>query len=161
MLRRGPGFQSRSAPRPGKMTESSKCPKLLFFSLKAAKKAYDYPLIRPGRPAIGIIIALKRGAERLMKAETLEMIFSAGHHGKWRKRPARRWKALAWVLFAPQGGFPTWLPRSGSPKGSTGRSWSRTMRDTYGVTIAGASPEIEGQDLPFRATWVISANSII
>ena len=154
MLPPGLGFVSVS-PKAWNLINVSKSPKY-YFSLKAAKKAYD-STDTPWTPAIGIIIALNE-ALKMMKAETLEKIFCRHHAMAEATREAM--KTLGLVLFAPQA-FSDVVTAVKVPEGIDGEKLVKTMRDTYGVTIAGGQSEMKGKIFRFAHMGYISEFDII
>ena len=154
MLPPGLGFISVS-PKAWNLINVSKSPKY-YFSLKQAKKAYD-TTDTPWTPAIGIIIALNEGL-KMMKAETLENIFSRHHTMAEATREAM--KSLGLVLFAPQA-YSDVVTAVKVPDGIDGEKLVKTMRDTYGVTIAGGQSEMKGKIFRFAHMGYISEFDII
>jgi aspartate aminotransferase-like enzyme len=138
MLPPGLGFIALS-PKAWKMSEASKCPKY-YFDLKEAKKAYDKN-DTPWTPAIGLIIALTE-AVRLIKTDGLENVFS--RHSKMADATRTAMKALGLELFAPDA-YSDVVTAVKVPAGVDGEKLVKTMRDTYGVTIAGGQSEMKGK----------------
>ncbi|MDD5247069.1 MAG: alanine--glyoxylate aminotransferase family protein [Candidatus Omnitrophica bacterium] len=138
MLPPGLGFISVSAKAWEKIN-SSKLPKY-YFSLKAAKKAYD-KTDTPFTPAITLIIALNE-ALNLMKQEGLENIFS--RHKKMADATRAAMLALGLELFAPSAGSDV-VTAVKVPAGIDGEKLVKTMRDKYGVTFAGGQAELKGK----------------
>ena len=154
MLPPGLGFISVS-PKAWKMAETSKCPKY-YFDLKAAKKAYA-STDTPWTPAIGLVIALNE-AIRMMKTETLEKTF-AWHH-KMAEAVRAAVKALGLELFAPNA-YSDVVTAVKVPAGVDGEKLVKTMRDTYGVTIAGGQSEMKGKIFRFAHMGYIGEFDII
>jgi aspartate aminotransferase-like enzyme len=138
MLPPGLAFVSVS-PKAWKMAESAKCPKC-YFDLKEAKKAYE-KTDTPWTPAIGLVIALNE-AIKLMKQDGLEKIFS--RHRKMADATRSAVKALGLELFAPTA-YSDVVTAVKVPAGIDGEKLVKTMRDTYGVTIAGGQAELKGK----------------
>jgi len=138
MLPPGLGFISIS-PKAAKLIESSKCPKY-YFDLKEAKKALD-KTDTPFTPAIGLIIALNE-ALKMMKQDGLENIFA--RHKKMADATRAAIKALGLELFAPRAASDV-VTAVVVPAGIDGEKLVKTMRDTYGVTIAGGQAELKGK----------------
>jgi len=138
MLPPGLSFISIS-PKAWKLAENSKCPKY-YFSLKAAKKAYD-KTDTPFTPAITLIIALIE-ALKMIKEEGLENIFA--RHKKMADAARAAVKALGLELFAPDAGSDV-VTAVKVPAGIDGEKLVKTMRDTYGVTMAGGQSEMKGK----------------
>jgi serine---pyruvate transaminase len=154
MLPPGLGFISVSA-KAWKLAESSKCPKY-YFDLKAAKKAYA-STDTPWTPAIGLVIALNE-AIKLMKAEGLEKIFS--WHNKMAEAVRTGVKALGLELFAPDA-YSDVVTAVKVPAGIDGEKLVKTMRDSYGVTIAGGQSEMKGKIFRFAHMGYIGEFDII
>ncbi len=122
-----------------KVMASVKCPRY-YFDLKAAKKALD-STDTPFTPAIGLIIALCE-ALRMMKQDGLENIFQ--RHRKMAQATRAAVKALGLALFAPSAASDA-VTSVKVPQGIDGEKLVKTMRDTYGVTIAGGQAELKGK----------------
>jgi len=138
MLPPGLGFISIS-PKAFKLMESSKCPKY-YFDLKEAKKALDKN-DTPFTPAISLVIALNE-ALKMMKQDGLENIFL--RHKKMAEATRQAMKALGLELFAPTASSDV-VTAVKVPLGIDGEKLVKTMRDTYGVTIAGGQSELKGK----------------
>jgi aspartate aminotransferase-like enzyme len=138
MLPPGLGFISVSQ-KAWKLIDSSKCPKY-YFSLKAAKKALDQT-DTPFTPAITLIIALNE-ALKMMKQDGLENIFL--RHKKMAEATRAAVKAIGLELFAPTASSDV-VTAVKVPGGVDGEKLVKTMRDTYGVTIAGGQAELKGK----------------
>lgn len=138
MLPPGLGFISVS-PKAWKLIESSKSPKY-YFSLKAAKKAGE-KTDTPFTPAITLIIALVE-ALKMMKQDGLQNIFA--RHKKMAEATRAAIKALGLELFAPAASSDV-VTAAKVPQGIDGEKLVKTMRDTYGVTIAGGQAELKGK----------------
>ncbi|MCX5708415.1 MAG: alanine--glyoxylate aminotransferase family protein [Candidatus Omnitrophica bacterium] len=154
MLPPGLGFISVS-PKAWKLAESSKCPKY-YFDLKAAKKAY-VSTDTPWTPAIGLVIALNE-AIKLMRAEGLEKIFS--WHNKMAEAVRSAVKVLGLELFAPDA-YSDVVTAVKVPAGIDGEKLVKTMRDSYGVTIAGGQSEMKGKIFRFAHMGYIGEFDII
>ena len=138
MLPPGLGFISIS-PKAFKLMESSKCPKY-YFDLKEAKKAFDKN-DTPFTPAISLVIALNE-ALKMIKQDGLENIFL--RHKKMAEATRQAMKALGLELFAPTASSDV-VTAVKVPLGIDGEKLVKTMRDTYGVTIAGGQSELKGK----------------
>ncbi len=122
-----------------KIIEASKSPRY-YFSLKAAKKAWA-STDTPFTPAITLIIALCE-ALKLMKEDGLENIFK--RHKKMADATRAAVKALGLELFAPSAASDV-VTAVNVPAGVDGEKLVKTMRDVYGVTIAGGQSELKGK----------------
>ncbi|RJO64737.1 MAG: alanine--glyoxylate aminotransferase family protein [Candidatus Omnitrophota bacterium] len=138
MLPPGLGFISVS-PKAWKLIEVSRCPRY-YFDLKTAKKALD-KTDTPFTPAISLIIAL-RAALGMMKQDGLEAIFT--RHKKMADATRAAMKALGLSLFAPTAASDV-VTAVCAPEGIDTEKLVKTMRDSYGVTIAGGQAELKGK----------------
>ncbi|MDD4939792.1 MAG: alanine--glyoxylate aminotransferase family protein [Candidatus Omnitrophica bacterium] len=138
MLPPGLGFISVSQ-KAWKLVESSRSPKY-YFDLKAAKKALD-KTDTPFTPAITLIIALCE-ALKMIKEDGLENTFI--RHKKMADATRAAVKALGLELFAPTAASDV-VTAVNLPAGIDGEKLVKTMRDTYGVTIAGGQAELKGK----------------
>lgn len=154
MLPPGLGFISVSE-KAWKLAETSKLPKY-YFSLKAAKKAYA-STDTPWTPAIGLIIALNE-AINMMKAEGLDKVFA--WHNTMAKAVRTAMSALGMELFAPNA-YSDVVTAVKVPAGIDGEKLVKTMRDTYGVTIAGGQSEMKGKIFRFAHMGYIGEFDII
>jgi aspartate aminotransferase-like enzyme len=138
MLPPGLGFISVSA-KAWKLVEQAKCPRYYFDMIKA-KKALD-KTDTAFTSAITLIIALNE-ALRIMKQDTLEKIFA--RHNKMAEATRAAVTGLGLKLFAP-GVSSDVVTAVNVPDGIDGEKLVKTMRDTYGVTIAGGQDELKGK----------------
>lgn len=138
MLPPGLGFIAVSK-KAWKLVEESQCPKY-YFDLKAAKKAHDNT-DTPFTPAIGLVIALNE-ALKMMKIEGLDNIFS--RHKKLADATRAAMLALGLELFSPTAASDG-VTAVNVPGGIDGEKLVKTMRDEYGVTIAGGQGEMKGK----------------
>jgi aspartate aminotransferase-like enzyme len=138
MLPPGLSFISVS-PKAWNLIESSESPKY-YFDLKAAKKAWD-ATDTPFTPAITLIIALCE-ALKMIRQDGLESIFL--RHKKMADATRAAVKALGLELFAPNCASDV-VTAVKVPAGIEGEKLVKTMRDTYGVTIAGGQSELKGK----------------
>jgi aspartate aminotransferase-like enzyme len=139
MLPPGLGLISVSA-KAWKLIELSKSPKY-YFNLKAAKKAMDQT-DTPFTPAIGLVIALNESL-KIIKAEGLEKIFAYYH--KLAEGVRRAAVALGLELFAKADCASDAITAVKVPAGVEGEKMVKTMRDTFGITIAGGQSEMKGK----------------
>lgn len=138
MLPPGLAFISVSAKAWDKINVS-KCSRY-YFDLKEAKKAQD-KTDTPFTPAISLVMALRESLE-LMKQEGLESIFL--RHRKMANATRQAMKAMGLELFAPTAASDV-VTAVKVPGGIDGEKLVETMRDTYGVTIAGGQSELKGE----------------
>jgi aspartate aminotransferase-like enzyme len=138
MLPPGLGFISVSK-KAWKLVEASKCPRY-YFDLKKAKKALE-KTDTPFTPAIGLVIALGV-ALKTMLGEGLSHIFE--RHRKLAEATRAAMRALGLELFAPNAASDA-VTAVKVPGGIDGEKLVKTMRDEYGVTIAGGQGEMKGK----------------
>jgi aspartate aminotransferase-like enzyme len=138
MLPPGLAFVSLSQKAWSKVNES-KCPKY-YFDLKQAKKAFDQT-DTPFTPAISLVIALAESL-KMMRQDTMEVVFS--RHKKMADATRTAMKALGLELFAASAASDV-VTAVKLPAAIDGEKLVKTMRDTYGVTIAGGQSELKGK----------------
>jgi len=138
MLPPGLGFISLS-PRAWKLVEASKSPRY-YLDLRKARKALEKN-DTPFTSSITLIIALNE-ALKMMREDGLENIFS--RHRKMAGAVRAAVKALGLELFAPTAASDA-VTAVKVPSGIDGEKLVKTMRDTYGVTIAGGQAELKGK----------------
>ncbi|MDI6758974.1 MAG: alanine--glyoxylate aminotransferase family protein [Candidatus Omnitrophota bacterium] len=138
MLPPGLGFISVSQ-KAFKLIENAKSPRY-YFDLRKAKKAFD-KTDTPFTPAITLIIALNE-ALKMLKEDGLEKVFS--RHRKLADATRSAIKALGLELFAPDASSNV-VTAIGVPVNIDGEKLVKTMRDAYGVTIAGGQDELKGK----------------
>lgn len=138
MLPPGLGFISVS-PKAQRLIGTSKSPKY-YFDLKEAKIALD-KTDTPFTPAISLIIALNE-ALKMIKEDGLENIFL--RHKKMARGMRAALCAMGLELFAPTCASDV-VTAVKVPQGIDGEKLVKTMRDTYGVTIAGGQAELKGK----------------
>ena len=138
MLPPGLAFISLSQKAWGKVDES-KCPKY-YFDLKAARKALQ-GADTPFTPAISLVVALKESL-KIIQEDKIENIFA--RHKKMADAVRAAMKALGLELFAPTAASDV-VTAVKVPAGIDGEKLVKTMRDTYGVTIAGGQAELKGK----------------
>ena len=154
MLPPGLGFISVSK-KAWNLVEESKCPKY-YFDLKGAKKAID-KTDTPFTPAIGLVIALEV-ALKIMLGEGLSHIFE--RHKKLAEATRAAMGALKLELFAPSAASDA-VTAVRVPEGIDGEKLVKTMRDEYGVTIAGGQGEMKGKLFRIAHMGYISEFDII
>jgi aspartate aminotransferase-like enzyme len=138
MLPPGLGFISVSQ-KAFKLIEASKSPRY-YFDLRKSKKAID-KADTPFTPAITLIIALNE-ALGIMKESGLGNIFA--RHKIMAEATRAAVKALGLELFAPNAASDA-VTAAKVPQGIDGEKLVKTMRDTYGITIAGGQDEMKGK----------------
>jgi len=138
MLPPGLGFISVST-KAWKKIEESGAPKY-YFSLKFARKALEQT-DTPFTPAISLIIALNESL-RIIRQDGLENIFK--RHKKMADATRSAIQALGLELFAPSAASDV-VTAVKVPAGIDGEKLVKTMRDSYGITIAGGQAELKGK----------------
>lgn len=154
MLPPGLGFVSVS-PKALKLIEASKSPRY-YLDLRKAKKALE-KTDTPFTPAITLIIALNE-ALKMMKQDGLEVVFA--RHKKMADATRAAMKGLGLELFAPTAASDV-VTAVKLPAGLDGEKLVKTMRDTYGVTIAGGQDALKGKVIRFAHMGFIEEFDII
>jgi len=111
-----------------------------YFDLKAAKQAIQ-SVDTPFTPAISLIIALVE-VLKMMRQDGLENIFK--RHRIMACATKAAIQALGLELFAPTAASDV-VTAVKVPLGIDGEKIVKTMRDVYGVTIAGGQAELKGK----------------
>lgn len=154
MLPPGLGFISVS-PKAWKLVEASKSGRY-YLDLRKAKKAFDKN-DTPFTSSITLIDALNE-ALKMMQKDGLEYIFK--RHRTMAQATREAAKAIGLELFAPDA-------HSGAvtavklPDGIDGEKLVKTMRDTYGVTIAGGQDKLKGKVFRIAHMGYIAEGDII
>ncbi len=138
MLPPGLGFISLS-PKAWKLVEASKSPRY-YFDLRKAKKAIDKN-DTPFTSSITLIIALNE-ALKMIQQDGLENIFA--RHRNLADAARAAIKALGLELFSPCAASDA-VTAVKVPSGIDGEKLVKTMRDDFGVTIAGGQEELKGK----------------
>lgn len=122
-----------------KKADESKCPKY-YLDLKEAKKALE-KTDTPFTTAVSLVVALNESL-KMMREDGLDNIFS--RHKKMADATREAMKALGLELFAPTAASDV-VTAVKAPAGIDGEKLVKTMRDTYGITIAGGQAELKGK----------------
>lgn len=154
MLPPGLGFICIS-PKAWKLVEASKSGRY-YLDLRKAKKALDKN-DTPFTSSITLIIALNE-ALKMMQQDGLEYIFKRHRIMADATRAAMR--ALGLELFAPSAASDG-VTAAKVPAGVDGEKLVKTMRDTYGVTIAGGQEELKGKVFRIAHMGFIAESDII
>jgi len=154
MLPPGLGFITASS-KAWKLVEAAKSGRY-YLDLRKAKKALDKN-DTPFTSSITLIDALNE-ALKIMRNDGLEHIFK--RHKTMADATRAAAKALGLELFAPT------APSDGVtavkvPAGIDGEKLVKTMRDTYGVTIAGGQDELKGKVFRVAHMGYIAESDII
>ncbi|MFA5092656.1 MAG: alanine--glyoxylate aminotransferase family protein [Candidatus Omnitrophota bacterium] len=154
MLPPGLGFITVGA-KAWKLVEASKTGRY-YLDLRKAKKAIDKN-DTPFTSAITLIDALNE-ALKLMQKDGLEYIFKRHKTMAMATRAAA--KALGLELFAPTAAS-NGVTAIRMPAGVDGEKLVKTMRDTYGVTIAGGQDVLKGKVIRIAHMGYITESDII
>ncbi|MFA5089903.1 MAG: alanine--glyoxylate aminotransferase family protein [Candidatus Omnitrophota bacterium] len=154
MLPPGLGFISVS-PKAYKLIEEARTPNY-YFNLKSAKKALE-KTDTPFTPAITLIIALCE-ALKMLKEDGLENVFA--RHKKMADATRAAVRAMGLKLFSPDASSDV-VTAVCVPQGVDGEKLVKTMRDTYGVTIAGGQGELKGKVFRIAHMGYIEESDII
>lgn len=121
-----------------KQAESSRCPKFYFNVTKEVKKLKENSTLFT--PAVSLIIGLKESLA-MMFEEGLENVFA--RHEKLAKATRAAVLAMGFKLYAPESPSPALTAVLSAPL--DGQKVMKTMRDSYGVTIAGGQDQAKGK----------------
>ena len=154
MLPPGLGFISVSA-KAWKLVEASKTGRY-YLDLRKAKKAADKN-DTPFTSSITLIDALNE-ALKIMQKDGLEYIFK--RHKTMADATRAAAKALGLELFAPTAASDG-VTAVKVPAALDGEKLVKTMRDTYGVTIAGGQDELKGKVFRIAHMGYIAESDII
>lgn len=127
-----------------------------YLDLTAARKALQ-KTDTPFTPAISLVIALLE-VLRMMKQEGLDNIFK--RHNLMARATRAAMQALGLELFAPEASSDA-VTAVKVPAGIDGEKLVKTMRDVYGVTIAGGQAELKGKVFRFAHMGFIEEFDII
>jgi len=155
MLPPGLGFICVS-PKAWKLVEASKSARY-YFDLRLAKKALAQT-DTPFTPAINLVIALCESL-KMIKEEGLENMFV--RHKKMAAATRTAMHALGLELFTKPDAVSDAVTAVKVPSGIDGEKLVKTMRDTYGVTIAGGQSELKGKVIRLAHMGYINEFDII
>lgn len=139
MLPPGLGFISASE-KAWKLINQSRTPRY-YFDLRLAKKAWEQT-DTPFTTSVSLVVALN-AALKMVKDEGLENVFKRCSKLAQGLRLAA--KALGLKLFADEGCSSRAITAVNVPAGVDGEKLVKTMRDVYGITIAGGQAELKGK----------------
>jgi len=155
MLSPGVAFVSVSAKADALMA-SSNLPKY-YFDLKKFKKAWTQT-DTPFTPAIGIVIAI---------VESIKMIKEAGfenrlkHYERLAKATRAAAKGLGLSLLADDRSISNVLTAIKLPDNIDGEKLLKTMRDTYGISVAPGQDALKGKIIRMAHMGVIDEYDIL
>jgi aspartate aminotransferase-like enzyme len=121
-----------------KAIETSKLPRF-YFDLRRALKSYEKN-DTPWTPAVSLIIGVD-AALQMIRAEGIENIWR--RHERLAVALREGIKAMGLKLFSDSPSYavtPVWLP-----EGVDWKSFNKTMKEKYGITIAGGQEEYAGK----------------
>lgn len=127
------------SPKAWKLVESAKLPRY-YFCYQAAKKSADKD-DTPWTPAVSLIIALVESL-KIIKEDTLEGVLA--RHKKMADAVKAAASGLGLKLLAPDGPSDA-VTAIKLPENIDGAKLVKTMRDTYGVGIAGGQDKLKGK----------------
>jgi aspartate aminotransferase-like enzyme len=119
-------------------TETSTLPKF-YFDLRRALKAHEQD-DTPWTPAISLIIGVD-SALQMIRAEGVENIWR--RHARLATALREGVRAIGLKLFSDSPSFavtPVWLP-----EGVDWRSFNKTLKEKYGITVAGGQGDFSGK----------------
>jgi len=137
-----------------RLAEKSTLPKF-YFDLKAYKKAIEKD-DTPYTPAVNLIIGLAE-ALKMIKREGLDNLVN--RHRKHSKAVREAVKALGMDLFAPEA-YSEAVTAVNVPDGIDGGKLVKTMRDKYGVAIAGGQSQLKGKIFRIATMGYITADDL-
>ncbi len=143
MLPPGLGFICLSDKAWG-LVEQSKSPKY-YFDLKKARKAAQ-KADTPFTPALTIIRALNESL-KMIREKGLENLIA--HHARLQKATRAAAKALGLELLTSEDISHGVVTAIKVPEGIDGTKLVKTMRDVYGVTVAGGQAQLKGKIVRF------------
>ena len=154
MIPPGLAFASMS-PKAWGLVEKSTLPKY-YFDFKAYRKALT-KTDTPFTPAVNLMIAL-REALKIIKEEGLDVVFA--RHKKMASSVRNAVKAMGLELFAPDA-YSDGVTAVKVPQGVDGEKLVKTMRDKYGVGIAGGQDEMKGKIFRIATMGYITPSDLI
>lgn len=122
-----------------KLAEQSKSPKF-YFDYKAAKKSADKD-DTPWTPAVSLVIALVESI-KIIKQESIEGVYQ--RHKKLADAVRKAAHGLGLKLLAPDAPSDA-VTSIKLPEAIDGAALVKTMRDKYGVGIAGGQEQLKGK----------------
>ncbi|OIO34916.1 MAG: class V aminotransferase [Candidatus Omnitrophica bacterium CG1_02_40_15] len=154
MIPPGLAFVSVS-PKAWALIEKSTLPKY-YFDFKAYKKALT-KIDTPFTPAVNLVIAL-REALKIIKEESMDVIFD--RHKKMAFSVRSAVKAMGLELFSPDA-YSDGVTAVKVPQGIDGEKLVKTMRDKYGVGIAGGQDKVKGKIFRIATMGYITPSDLI
>ncbi|MFC1704516.1 pyridoxal-phosphate-dependent aminotransferase family protein [Candidatus Omnitrophota bacterium] len=155
MLPPGLGFLSAS-DKAWKLIEQSSLPKY-YFDLKKAKKALD-KTDTPFTPANGLVIALNESL-KIIKKDGLSNTFK--RFAKMAQVSREAALAIGLSLFPEKSCASNAVTALNTPDGIDSAKLVKTMRDTYGVGLAGGQAELKGKIIRIAHMGYIKEEDIL
>ena len=134
-----------------KFVEASKLPKY-YFNFKVYKKSIEKN-DTPYTPAVNLIIGLNEALKIIEKDGLANVI---ARHKKHAQAVRAACKALGLELFAPDA-YSDAVTSVKVPEGIDGTKLVKTMRDKYGVAIAGGQAQLKGKIFRIATMGYITA----
>ncbi|MEW6008727.1 MAG: alanine--glyoxylate aminotransferase family protein [Candidatus Omnitrophota bacterium] len=153
MLPPGLAFISMSA-KALKLMEQAKLPRY-YFDLRQAKKALA-KTDTPFTPAVSLVIALKEALAMIKKEGLANRFVRFSLYAKATREAA---KAIGLTIFAQD--LSDAVTAINVPANIDGEKLVKTMRDTYGVGIAGGQAQLKGKVIRIAHMGYISAKDTI
>jgi aspartate aminotransferase-like enzyme len=153
MLPPGLAFISMSSKAQNLM-DNAKSPRY-YFDMRKAKKAWDQT-DTPFTPAVSLVIALKEALD-IIKKEGLAKRFA--RFSLYARAAREAAKAIGLSIFAKD--LSDAVTAINLPDNIDGEKLVKTMRDTYGVGIAGGQAELKGKIVRIAHMGYISAEDTI
>ncbi len=139
MLPPGLAFATVNA-KAWKLVETAKSPRF-YYDYRKSKKALEQ-VDTPWTPAIGIVIAMVESL-RMMRKEGLQNLFAK--YARLAKGTREGAKGLGLKIFADDSCVSNVLTPILLPEGVNGEKLVKTMRDTYGISVAGGQDQLKGK----------------
>ncbi len=155
MLPPGIAFVAAS-PKAIKLIEQSKSPRY-YFDLRESKKAME-KTDTPYTPAIGIVIALVDSL-RYVRKMGLENLFA--HYARLAKGTQAAAEGLGLSVFPQESCRSNVLTAINLPANIDGEKLVKTMRDTYGISVAGGQDQLKGKIIRIAHMGVIDEYDIL
>lgn len=133
------------------LVEKSKLPKY-YFNFKTHKKSIEKN-DTPYTPAVNLIIGLGE-ALKIIKKDGIDSVIA--RHKKHAQAVRAAMKALGLELFAPDA-YSDAVTSVRVPEGVDGAKLVKTMRDTYGVAMAGGQAQVKGKIFRIATMGYITA----
>lgn len=124
------------------LAEKSTLPKFYFSWQKTRDALQKASPQSPFTPAVSTMLGLSEALKKI-KAETLEAVLA--HHALIGKATRAGVKALGLSLFGPEDEKANAVTAIKAPDGIDGQQVVKTMREKYGITIAGGQSKLKGK----------------